>query len=131
MAEYTMDDIFEPVVITIPEKKGNTVTEHRFRLRERTKALGEKADQFQRDFVGLPDDAPDEQAVELVIDFLDAMLEPLGDGNNGTRTHAKTILKKEYQADRWGSDKIIGLSNFCQRKQGERMDPQSAPRTDD
>ena len=115
MAEYTMGDIFEDVVITIEGSK--------FRLRERTKALGEKVDKLQVQFNEMPDDAPDDEAVVPMIDLLDVLLEPLGDGNNGTRTHAKTIVKKEFDADRWGSDRIIALANFCQKKMGDRMDP--------
>lgn len=118
MAEYTMGDIFEDVVLEIEGSK--------FRLKERTKALGVKVDKLQDDFGKVPDDAPDDVAVQPMLDLLDLLLEPLGDGNNGTRTHAKTILKKEYEADRWGSDRIIALANFCQKKMGDRMDPFSA-----
>jgi predicted nuclease with TOPRIM domain len=100
-----------------------TIEGNRYRLRERTRAMGEKVDDLQTRFEELPDDASDSDSIPLILDIVDLMLEPLGDGNNGTRSHAKTVIKKEYEADRWGSDKIIGLSNFLQKKMGDRMNP--------
>lgn len=131
MAEYTLDDIFEPTFITLGDK--------RFKLRERTRSLGEKFDGLQDRLVDLQtrvmramesegedEDAPTrDELVFLMIDMLDILLDPQGDGNNGTRTHAKTILKKSYEANEIGSDKVQGLLTFCQDQMEARTDPTS------
>ena len=124
MAEYTLDDIFEPVFITLDDK--------RFKLRERTKSLGEKFDGLNDRLNELRDQGDDADAhapVLLMVDMLDILLEPQGDGNNGTRTHAKTILKKAYESDQIGSDKIVGLLTFCQDQIEARLDPTSSRQT--
>lgn len=125
MAEYTMEDIFEDVVIALDD--------HKFRLRDRTKSLGAKVDALEKRFdaVREDDDADEVQVTEVMIDLLDVFLEPVANGSDGTRTHAKTILAKAYKADRIGSDRIVSLVRFCQEKQAERVDPPSRPTSGD
>ena len=115
-----MEDLFEDVVIDLGDAK--------FRLRERTKTVGEKADSMQERFQGMESE---NDAAELMIEMLDLLLEPLGDGNNGTRTHAKTVLSKAWKENKIGSDRIIGLANFCLDKMTARVDPTSRQQTGD
>lgn len=117
MAEYTLDDIFEPTFITLGDE--------RFKLRERTRSLGDKFDGLATRLNELQesDQADPDAPVFLMLDMLDILLEPQGDGNNGSRTHAKTILKKAYENDDLGSDKIVGLLTFCQDQMEARLDP--------
>lgn len=124
MAEYTMDDVFEDVVLDIGGK--------RFRLRERTQGLSKRIEKLQAETEKLADDAPDDEAMVPALDLLDLLLEPLGDGNNGsTRTHVKTILSRAYKNDEIGADRVFALLNFCQDKMLGRMDPTSRLTSDD
>jgi hypothetical protein len=119
MAKYTMEDVFEDVVLEIGDGE--------YRLRQRTKTLGEKVIAKEQALANLPEDAPDEDHLVIALDLLDLVLEPLGNGSgDGPKTHVKTVLSKGYQADEVGADRIFGLLNFCRLKMMERLDPTSS-----
>jgi hypothetical protein len=126
MAEYTMDDIFEPVFITLGEGEKTA----RFRLRERTKKLGAQFDKLSDQFDELQEQRTNaaegegpgiDEAVYMLLDMVDVLLEPASE--NGTRPHAKTILKKSYDNDNIGFDRIMALLAFCQEQGEARLDP--------
>ena len=121
MAEYNLDDLFEDVVINIGGQ--------RFKLRERTKSLSQKADKLEATVKDVTDETPIGDAVESMVEFLDFMLEPQGNGD-GPKQHAKTVLLRAYRNDEVSADRIFALVGLCQDKMVERMDPTSATRTD-
>lgn len=117
MAEYALSDLFEDVVIKLGD--------HRFQLRERTHSISGKLEPVEKRLVELPDDATDESAAELLIEVLDILLDPLGD-DNGTRSHAKTVLSRSYKNEEIGLDKLIALSEFLKEKMDDRRPPSAA-----
>jgi hypothetical protein len=122
MAEYKLADLFEEVTIDLGDAK--------FKLKERTRALGEKVDDVEDKFIEIQgkDDATSDDLAVVIIDMLDMVLEPLGNGENGTRTHAKTVLSRAWKADKIGLDRLLGLLGFCRDKMvGQQdVDPTSA-----
>ena len=116
MAEYDMGDLFEDVVLKIGD--------HRFKLRERTISLSAKAEPLAQQLDEIPDDADDQVGAALLIELIDVLLEPLGDGN-GTRSHAKTVLSKAYKNEEIGVDRLMAITEFLQEKFSDRR-PTSA-----
>lgn len=134
MAEYTMDDIFEPVFLTLEE--GDQA--HRFKLRERTKKLMAQFDKMAEEYaeaeerrekaVAEGEDPSIDDAVAMLLDQIDLFLEPVSE--NGTRKHAKTILKRAYEGNEVGYDRLLAILEWCQQENEARLDPtQSRTRT--
>lgn len=83
----------------------------KFRQREATRTIEEKVSQQWDAFEALPDDTTKEEALEPLCDLLDVVLEPLGD-EKGKKTKVKTVVKREYAADRIGFAHVLRL---CER----------------
>ena len=116
MAEYQIGDIFEDVVLNIED--------YRFKLKDRTHSLGSKVEPLQEKLRDLPDDAADPAYAELLIDLIDLVLEPQGDGN-GTRKHAKTLLSPAYKNEKIGLGGLVALADFLNEKMENRRRPTS------
>jgi hypothetical protein len=117
MAEYDINEIFEPVILKIGDNK--------FKLRERTKTLGAKVDPIQKQLVELPADVKDPEVAELTIELIDTVLVPV-EVEGVPRRHAKTVLAKAYAADEIGLDRLQAISEFLSEKFGDRRRPTSA-----
>lgn len=117
MAEYDISDVFEDVILKLGD--------HRFKLRERTRSLGEKIDPLEDKLPSLEDD---QDAAGVLIELIDMLLEPQGDGN-GTRSHAKTILSRSYKNDEIGIDRLMAIADFLGDKFTNRR-PTSAATPD-
>lgn len=99
----TTADLFEPVNVELWGAK--------FKLRESTRSVEEKVAAQWEAFQSVDDEATGMDAIEPLADLLDILLEPLGD-EGGKKTHAKTVIKREYEADNIGLSHVIAL---CER----------------
>lgn len=99
----TTADLFDKVNVELWGAK--------FRLRESTRSVEEKVSAQWEAFQNVDDEAQGWDALLPLADLLDILLEPAGEDGE-KKTHAKTVIKREYDADNIGLSHVIAL---CER----------------
>jgi hypothetical protein len=114
MARKTISvaDLFDDVEI-------NLWGDSKFRLRPRTRSIEEKVIAKQKEFEGLPEDTPPEDAIAPIAALLDILLEPVPE-EGSKKVSAKTVIVREYKADKIGLSHVLALSERLVEVANER-----------
>lgn len=115
MTRITAADLFDEVDVDLWGTE--------FRLREGTRSVQTKLATAQDAIKDIDETDPDAMAA-AVIALLDALLEPVANGD-GKRTHAKTVLDKQWKADKLGLDRLLAISDQIQKAVEDRGRPSS------
>lgn len=104
-------DLFEPIEVDLWGPK--------FSVRQPTRAVERKVEEAFKKLEGLDDDAGEDAAIDALAELLDILLEPIA-GEDGKKTHAKTIIRQKYKADEIGYGHVEMLFERISTLRSER-----------
>jgi hypothetical protein len=96
----------------------------KYTLRESTKSVAKRLEAAATKLSELSDDAADDDQIGALLDFVDVMLEPVGDA-----PAARAVLWQRWEDDKLGIDWLGAFVQSLQEEAENRRRPTSATRT--